>query len=227
MELWGWENNKPYLSATLHEKIQDFTMLLGCLVTATDACDGDASNWVQNVMIPAEMDASTAQLRFTSDPSNPFTSNRISMSFNQAYNWYRQFVYDWINNGSLVTPAGQPFYFNDSLGRYFATQADYYTDNNDCLGDKWCVSNIFGVNRTGKGAFKLFYEVNPLNQENINLAPSNRVYILHDMPAEGIDDFSVPFTPFYPDIYDIQFLEETYKPGHPGRPAAVGLRAVP
>ena len=132
------------------------------------------------------------------------------------------FVYDWINNGSLVTPAGQPFYFNDSLGRYFATQADYYTDNNDCLGDKWCVSNIFGVNRTGKGAFKLFYEVNPLNQENINLAPSNRVYILHDMPAEGIDDFSVPFTPFYPDIYDIQFLEETYKPVIPADPQLWG-----
>ena len=109
-------------------------------------------------------------------------------------------VYDWIDNGSLVTPAGQPFYFNDSLGRYFAKQADYYTDNNVCLGDEICISNIFGLHNTAKGAFKLYYEVTPYHQQKYKPVLSNRVYVLHDMPAEGIDDLSVPFTPFYPDI---------------------------
>ena len=228
VELWGWEGNKPYLAGMYVKDITNFTILLGCMVTAGDACDSDNSKWSQNIVIPEEVEPASVNFRFKLISFNSFNVININMSSQllaQSPSWYEMFSFHRTILDGEGNPPFQPYYFNESLAPYLSgTLQDPTYQFNNCLGDKECKSTFFANNFDNKGWFKMYYEIDPFMSKYGAKDPekSNRVYIMHNSTPDPTVEQSTPQTPALPDLYQVEFVDGSYTPAALANPALWG-----
>ena len=223
VELWGWVGNEPELMQKYAKVITDFTMMYGCVVTAADACDNDASAWTTDVTIlPFDIVNGQMQLlgldqihvRFkviTLKASSGYAVELYDMPYGKinGYSDLDKYYYTDAVNGNLV-PGVTPFYVDDALGEMFShnTSAQQY-----CTGDEPCQNNYIYQRYSGGTPFTFYYEVTPIGPvENTfgRFATSNRVYVRFAQAPESVAQ--TPLSPTLPDIFKVEFLPDTYVP---------------
>ena len=222
VQLWGWKGGKPTLIQEYEKIIMDYTRLLACLETNPGSCDGPGAVWSDQVLIPAppaiELKDVTIRFKmFTLKKSTgsywEFTSASL---FGEIYK-----INAFDNSQAPPTGGAVPVYFNDTWASLFNTAETAMQDDYDWETDTlpWTQPGFWRFHDNSKG-FLVYYEARPnyRNPENGNmeyLAKSNRVYIFNELgkPAPKED---VPYASLLPDIYQIEFLEETYT--HPEFP---------
>ena len=233
VELWGWKGNKPELIQKYTKVITDFTMMYGCWVTSTDACDSDSSAWTTNVMI-LPIDTNSSQIQFTDIRTVKLRFKVITLNATSGYqvdlydmpygetNGYSDLDKHYYSDApnKTVYPAIQPFYIDDALGEMFVRQNER---QNYCTGDENCITNTIYQRYGDSQSFTLYYEVTPVGPSGntyAGFATSNRVYVRYNQaPATKPQ---TPLTPTLPDIFKVEFLPATYTPATAADPGLWG-----
>lgn len=228
VELWGWDNFKPYLIGSYNKVIENMALLYACLITPGDNCDSENSAWNQRVVIPEEMDPATAQIRYKLVTLKKHHQPYLMMGVENQFHvppYYELFSTHFIGETSVEYPPLTPMYFDANLGKHLTSNpnltkgcVDKYHNSDSYLKEvaTWdCESNELAYNRDEfvVGATVALYAGSPGA-----FPESNRVYIAYkSRPVQTVEE-STTYTPTWPDLYQIEFLEDTYTPAVPARP---------
>jgi hypothetical protein len=230
-ELWGWKDNKAFLASTFKTTISEFTELYGCLVTEVDACDKDTSIWQQYIMVSPDADLTKLKFRFKLISFNPVEGYVIKKYLDEfpgsiGEDFYTVFSKQTYSMKNSINPAFQPIYFDESLEPYFNHDqyAGKFTKQETACneyGDD-CESARLGYEHSSNEPLNIYYEVSSWPDNGSKFNPlSNRVYIRQNY-WENLPEFTTQYSTFLPDIYSVEFLEETYKPAVPADPSLWG-----
>jgi hypothetical protein len=214
VQLWGWKGGKPTLIEEYEKVITDFTRLLACLETTPGSCDKTDAVWSRKI--------------YTWDPKNVklrFKLLTLKKSTNISWGLFSDTLFGVnykINSLEYPpTPGGNPVYFSDSFGPLYVDNGKDESLKYDWEKDSlpWQRNGFWRQHPSDKN-FSVYYEALPkyyqsgetngvTNQWEFH-EKSNRVYIYNWPNQSQIYDTQTPFAPVWPDIYHVEFLDETY-----------------
>lgn len=216
VQLWAWKGGKPVLIQEYEKIITDYTRLLACLETSPGSCDAPGAVWSTEVLIPAPpaIELKDVNIRF-----KMFTLKKSTGAFWQLTSAtlygeiYKVNAYD--TSPAPPTWGETPAYFSDNWASLFNTSETGFSDDYDWETDTlpWTQPGFWRFHDSSK-PFLVYYEVWPnyRNPDTTNMeypAKSNRVYIYNELGKTAPEE-QIPYAPSLPDIYNIDFLEETY-----------------
>ncbi len=213
VQLWGWKGGIPVLIEEYEKIISDYTRLMGCLEISPGYCDSPSAVWSTNVLIPETVELQNVQLRFKMLTLKKSTGAYWRLSSATLYG--EEFKTDSFENTQAPAQGGVPAQFSDTWASLYDTTNqepgpayDYETDTLP-----WTKKDFWRTHDKDSG-FLVYYEAWPnyLNPDNGYYeypVTSNRVYIYNQL-GQPAPEPEIPLAPTLPDIYQIEFLEETY-----------------
>lgn len=213
VQLWGWKGGKPTLIEEYDKVISDFTRLLGCLEISPGDCDAPNAVWSTHVMVPQSVELENLNLRFKMMTLRKSTGAFWRMS--SATLFGEEFKVDKFENPQATTQGAVPAYFSDSwTSLYDQTNQEWgptYDWESDTL--PWTKKD-FWRSHVSEKSFLVYYETwpnykNPENGYYEYPVSSNRVYIFNEQ-GQPAPKPEIPLAPTLPDIYQVEFLEDTY-----------------
>ena len=214
VELWAWKGGKPELIEEYDKIITDFTRLLACLETAPGVCDNPGAQWSTQVLIPADMAPKDVNLRFKILTLKKTSGVYWDLTSASQYN--ELFKVDYFENLEAPPTSGAtPAYFSDSWASLYDSSNKNYSTEPDVDDSLPWIKTGFWMSHTQAKPFMVYYRVRPNYRDPATdiydySEFSNRVYIFNEggQPAPKEE---IPIAPTLPDLYWVEFLEETYK----------------
>lgn len=218
VELWGWDGYKPYLAGSYSKVIEDFVILLGCQITAEEACDSDASDWTKDITIDYKTPAERMNFRFKVVSLKPYADNIVRLYYankkSKDPNNLFSVSFENVSTDLDGNPAYQPAYFTVELGQYFdylnTENVTYYNTGICPDKEKPCKADYFGRLYRPTDPFKIAVDVTTCAYTCTTT--SNRVKIYNQLGSDASEESKYTYTPKFPDLYQVEFLEDTYTP---------------